>query len=152
MATPDPSRGIAYTFNADTFRNAIRFAFEMEADPDVDNRLTFHFGPTVAFTGNADGDKVPFDPNEAPITTTPAPINVPCDVQFTAATDAPTSFGTVIPAKVKVLLLDEDYEQVKDAAFVVMNGDRYNRQYIPPSSGLFNVGLHEMVFQAENET
>jgi hypothetical protein len=151
MATPNPSRGIAYNFNAATFRNAIRFVFEMETDPDADNALTFHFEPTITYAGRGDSDKVPFDPAQAPTTIVPVPIRVPCDVTFTAASDTPTSFGTVIPAKVTVLLLDEDYAQVKDATYIVVNGDKYNRLFVPPSSGLFDVGLHEIVFQAENE-
>lgn len=151
MAKPNSSRGISYNFNAATFRNAIRFVFEMEADPEVGNQILFHFEPVIVFTGRADGDRVPFDPAQSAITTTPDPVTVPCDITFTTASDTPTSFGEVIPAKVEVLLLDLDYEQVANATYVTVNGDRYNRLYEPPSSGLFDVGLHKIVFQAENE-
>ncbi len=151
MATPKPGRNIPYQFPADKYRNAIRFVFEMESPPEVDRRIQFHFTDTVTFTGPSDSDKVPFDPTQAPIRVIKPAINVPCDIEFIAAPDEPTAFGAVIAAKIKVLLLDLDYEQVKTCSFVILNGDRYNRHYEPPSFGLFNVGLHEMVFVAENE-
>lgn len=151
MATPRPTRGIPYAFSGAKFRNAIQFVFEMAADPVINNQILFHFEPVITNSSHADGDKVPFDPRQAPVRTARAPVRVPCDVEFTASSDVPTEFGTVIPAKLTVLLLDSDYAQVAEAAYVTMNGDRYNRQYEPPSFGLFDVGLHYLVFQAENE-
>lgn len=152
MATPNPSRNIPYQFDGPRFRNAIRFSFDMGAPPEIADQLTFHFTDAVTFTGHSDGDQVPFNPAEVVSRVTKTPVQVPCDVQFTAAADTPTAFGSIVPAKITVLLLDEDYAQVDDASFVVINGDRYNRQFVPPSFGLFDVGLHEMVFVAENET
>jgi hypothetical protein len=150
MATPDIN--IPYSFPAATFRNAMRFVFEMAADPNEDNQLMFHFSTAITFLGHSDGDKVPFDPTSTVTRVVKDPIRVPCDIAFITASDVPTSFGQVVPAKLKVTLLDEDYELVENAAYVVMNGDRYNRLMVPPSYGLFEVGLHEMIFQAENET
>jgi hypothetical protein len=152
VATPSPGRGIPYQFNGPAFRNAIRFVNEMAAPPLPADQLVFHFTAAVAFAGYSDGDQVPFNPAEAVTRTIPAPISVPCSVEFTPAADVPTAFGTVVPAKIKVLLLDEDYLLVADASYVVSDGDRYNRQFVPPSFGLFDVGLHEMTFVAENET
>jgi hypothetical protein len=151
MATPNAGRNIPFHFPAATFRNAIRFVFEMESPPEDAARIMFYFTDTVTFAGPADSDKVPFDPSQAPVRVTQAPIGVPCDIEFIASPDEPTAFGTVVAAKLKVLLLDEDYELVKNASFVVVNGDRYNKHYEPPSFGLFSVGLHEMVFVAEDE-
>jgi hypothetical protein len=151
VAKPDPTLGIPYQFNADAFRTAIRFVFEMAEPPEQERAVTFHFADTVAFNGPADGEQVPFDPAETIVRTTPAPVRRPCDVEFVKASDEPTAFGIVIPAKVKVTLLDVDYEDVKEATFIIVNGDRYLRHYEPPAYGLFDVGLHEMVFIAENE-
>jgi hypothetical protein len=149
---PLKTRRIPYQFSGKQFRNAIKFVFEMAEPPeDTGIRITFHFQNTVTFTGHADGDKVPFNPAEAPTVTTRAPINVPCDVEFVQAADDPTNFGNVIPSKLKTLLLDDEYQLVKDATFVVMNGDRYNRFYEEPSFGLFDVGLHTLLWVAENE-
>jgi hypothetical protein len=151
VAKPLPSHRIPYQFDAKRFRNAIQFVFEMGEPPDVAQQIMFHFTDVLTFAGNADGDLVPFNPAETPTRVTKAPLNVPCDVEFVGAGDQETAFGAVIPAKLKVLLLDVDYAKVKDASFVVMNGDRYLRDYEQPSFGLFDVGLHTMVFKAENE-
>lgn len=138
-------------FRADKFRTAIRFVFDMAAPPETDYQLTFHFTDTISFVGPSDGDSVPFDPAEPITRTTQPPIQRPCDVEFLRSTDEVTAFGVVVPAKLKVTLLDEDYEDVKAASFVVMGGDRYLRHIEPPSFGLFDVGLHELIFIAENE-
>lgn len=151
MATPDSSRGISYQFNGDVFRNAIQFVFEMAEPPEEGLAIMFHFPDVTTVDAPSDGDLVPFDPAERFVRSTRAPVHVPCNVEFASASDEPTAFGSVVPAKVKVLLLDEDYVKVKDASFVVVNGDRYNRQLEEPSFGLFDVGLHTMVFIAENE-
>jgi hypothetical protein len=151
VATPDASRNISYQFDADKFRNAIRFVFEMAEPPENGLEVMFHFVDVITVPGIADGDQVPFDPNVTPTRVTKAPLNVPCQVEFLAASDTPTAFGTIVPAKLKILLLDVDYLLVSTASFVVLNGDRYNRQYEEPSTGLFDVGLHTMVFVAENE-
>jgi hypothetical protein len=151
VAKPDASRKIPYQFPSDKFRNAIRFVFEMAASTDEDRKLTFHFADTVTVTGTADSEEVPFDPTVPVTRVVKTPVTVPCDIEFQQAGDEPTAFGVVVPAKVKVLLLDEDYELVKDASFIVVNGDKYTRNYEPPDFALFDVGLHEMVFIAENE-
>jgi hypothetical protein len=151
MATPPKAYGIPYQFNADRFRNAIRFVFEMEQPPEFARRITFHFEDVITYTGRQDGERVPFDPTQSVVRTTPTPITVPCDVQFKNQSDEPTAFGTVVPAKVTVLLLDVDYVKVKDASYVHINGDKYLRHFEEPAFGLFDVGLHTMVFVAENE-
>lgn len=149
MATPSPSRNIPYQFNSDKFRNAIRFVFEMGGPPD--NPILFHFTDTLTFAGPSDSEVVPFDPTQAATRQSKAPISVPCSVEFISASEQPTAFGGIIPAKLKVTLLDDDYDLVKDASYVTMNGDRYNRHFEQPSQGLFDVELHTMVFQAEDE-
>jgi hypothetical protein len=151
VATPAAGRNIPYQFPADAYRNAIRFVFEMETDPDADNRITFYFENTVTYGGAADSDKVPFDWTQSATVTASDPVNVPCDIEFVGAPDEPTAFGSVVASKIKVLLLDEDYDQVKDATYVILNGDRYKRDYEQPSFGLFTVGLHTIVFTAEDE-
>ena len=60
--------------------------------------------------------------------------------------------ATLTPQKLRVTLLDSDYDAVKDADFVVISGDRYIRHHEPPSVGLFQVGVHQILFTAENET
>lgn len=151
MAVPQ-GRGIRYQFDAAKFRNAIGFVFEMETPPVPTEQIYFHFRDAKSVVGPADSDYVPFDPTQAPTKVTRPPVHVPCDVAFTPAGDALTAFGELVPAKVKVLLLDTDYAKVKDAIYVMVNGDRYDKLFEEPSFGLFQVGLHTIVYQASNET
>jgi hypothetical protein len=143
--------GTNSSFNADKFRTAIRFAMTLGAPPATGDQLTFHWNPTTATGAAKDGEGVPFDP-AAIITRTSRPsVSRPCAVEFVDAADEPTAFGMVIPSKVKVTLLDEDYDAVKDADFVVITGDKYLRSHEPPSVGLFDVGVHQVIYVAENE-
>lgn len=150
MAIP-VGRGIRYSFDAAKFRNAIGFVFEMET-PTVAEHIMFHFRDTKSVASPADSDYVPFDPTQRPTKVTQAPVHVPCDVEFVSAGDSATAFGDIVPAKVKVFLLDTDYVKVKDAIYVIVNGDRYDKVYEEPSFALFQVGLHTIVYQAVNET
>ncbi len=150
MAAPDSALGIAYQFDADKFRRAIRFVFEMETATAA-QAIVFHFTDTVAFAGPADGDIVPFDPTEVVTRTTPTPVSVPCDVEFIQSTEVATAFGVVIPARLRVTLLDVDWVIVKDSTFVTVGTERYLRDYEQPASALFDVDLHIITFVAENE-
>lgn len=143
--------GTNSSFNADKFRTAIRFAMTMGAPPAADDQLIFCWNPTVTTAATRDGEGVPFDPAATITRTTPTPVTKPCAVEFVDAAGDPTAFGVVIPTKVKVVLLDEDYAAVKTADFVVLGGDKYIRSHEPPATGLFDVGAHTIVFVAENE-
>lgn len=144
--------GSSTGFNAAAFRAGIRFAMTMGAPPADADALKFHWNPTVTSSGVMDGDGVPFDP-AAPVTRTQtkAPVSRPCAVEFIDAAGEVTAFGVVVPSKVRVTLLDEDYQAVKDADYVVIGGDKYVRDEQPPSYGLFDVGVFQIVYVAENE-
>lgn len=144
--------GTNTSFNAAAFRNSIRFAMNMGTPPAGADQLTFFFNPTRVTSAVRDGEGVPFDPS-ATVTSTPrTPVRRPCAVEYLDASDEPTAFGSVLPAKVRVTLLDEDFRAVRDADYIVVSGDRYLRHHVPPAFGLFDVGVYQMVFQAENET
>lgn len=141
-------------FDPGAFRDAIRFVYTMAAAPVSDDQVTFHFETQLVYnTGVAvDDDGRPFDPAATVTRQTPAPKQVPCAVEYTDAENQPTNFGLLSPSKVKISLLDQDYAQVKDAIYIVIAGDRYNYRRTFPPSGLFDVGIYEMLFVAENET
>lgn len=139
------------TFKAGQFRSAIRFVFDMAAPPVAADQLRFHFNPTTTSVAARDGDGVPFDPAAAVVVAQRPPLQRPCLVEYVDAAEDPTAFGTVVPSKLRVTLLDEDYAYVKDADYVMIGGDRYLRHHEPPSYGLFDVGLHTLYFAAENE-
>lgn len=143
--------GTSNSFKPAAFRAAIRSAMTMGAPPEADYQLKFYWNPSRTSAATKDGEGIPFDP-AAPITsTTRDPVSVPCAVEYLDAAGQPSPFGAVVPSKVRVTLLDEDYEVVKTADYVVVGGDRYLRHHEPPSFGLFEAGVHQIVYVAENE-
>ena len=101
---------------------------------------------------SADGAALPFDPQATVTRTEPTPVKVDCAIEYFDAENQPTNFGMIAPSRISVTLLDEDYDRVKECAYVVVHGDRYNYRRTEPPSGLFDVGVYTMHFTAENET
>lgn len=140
-------------FNAAGFRKAIKSAMQMGASPTEGERATFHFAAQLIYnSGNVDGDLVPFDPAATVVSTEPPTVQVDCAIEYFDAEAQPTAFGLMSPTRIAVTVLDVDYERVKDCAYVVVAGDRYDYRRTEPPAGLFDVGLFVMHFTARNET
>lgn len=139
-------------FDPDAFRDGIHLAMQMGAAPEADEQVTFLFAPQLVYNSPTDDSNVPFDPSATVVETTPAPVRVPCAVEYFDATAQLTELGAVSPTRVEILLMDVDYEQVKDAVAVVIHGDRYNYRKTEPPSGLFSVGIYTLHFDAEDES
>jgi len=144
--------GTNSSFSASAFRAAIRSAMSMGTPPAAADALTFCWNSTDTTSAAKDGEGVPFDPDAVIVRTVKAPVTKPCAVEYTDASGTPTPFGSIVPSRVRVTLLDEDYAVVKDADYVVIAGDRYVRHHEPPSVGLFSVGVHQIIYAAENES
>lgn len=143
--------GSSSSFKPDVFRVAIRSAMTVGTPPDTGYQLRFHWNPDTTTAATRDGEGIPFDPTAAITSTTPAPVAAPCAIEYLDAAGQPTPFGAIVPSKVRVTLLDEDYAQVKDADYILISGDRYLRHHEPPAYGLFDVGVHQIMYVAENE-
>ena len=139
-------------FNADAFREGIRFAYTMAASPVASEQVAFYKATELIYTVPVDDDNVPFDPTTTVQRVAPPPVRVPCGVEYFDAEGQPVPFGTVTVSRITCTLLDEDYVQVKDSAYVVIGGEKYLYRRTQPPSGLFDVGLYVMHFRAENET
>jgi hypothetical protein len=144
---------------ADRFRDGIRFAMEMAAAPEVDRQVLFFFPSQLVFVdpgdeGTAvDAEGVPFDPNVPVQRQTPPPVQVPCAVEYFDVTGQQVSgFGPISASRIKVLLLDDEHAQVEGCERVEIDGDVYWYRRTQPPSGLFDVGIFEMWFHAEQET
>jgi hypothetical protein len=138
-------------FNPGEFRSAIRFVYDMAAPVIVEEQATFYGPSTLVYTGSVDDDEVPFDPSTTVVRMSATGIKVPCGVEYQDSEGQPVVFGTVTPSKLALTLLDEDYQLVRDATYVVIGGERYLYARTQPPSGLFDVGLYVMRFRAENE-
>jgi hypothetical protein len=139
-------------FDRERFENALRFVWKMADTPVTEDQAVFHFEPTWSAAGPLDADQVPFDPAVVVDAVTPLPRKVDCAVEYIDAENQPTAFGLIAPSKVRITLLEADYQLVKNAKYVVIAGDRYDYRRTEPPRGLFDAGLRVMHFTAENET
>jgi hypothetical protein len=138
-------------FDADGFRAGIRFAMGMGAPVDTASQAVFHFAPAPAGPQPADGAGLPFNPSSAQSTTNAPAVRVACSVEFARQEGDHERVGYVVPGRLRVLLLDEDYAQVEGCSYMVLGGDRYDYRYEEPPAGLFQVGIHALVFVARGQ-
>lgn len=144
--------GTNRNFNAAAFRTAIRSVMTMGTPPVAADALTFCWLPRDVVVDHKDGEGVPFDPAATITRSAKPPVSKPCAVEYIDAQGQPTPFGAIVPSRVRVTLLDDDYKVVGDANYVFIAGDRYMRHHEPPSHGLFTVGVHQIIYVAENES
>lgn len=143
-------------FNAGQFRDAIRFAMQMGAPNKTQDKATFLFKKTRTWPPGTrlDQEGRPFDPTVTPVLTGKDPVvldNVA--VEFAPARPEEVEVGNFRPTKVELTLLDEDWELVKDAIEVSLEGgDRYAISYEKPVNGLFEVDVHTFVAFARDES
>jgi hypothetical protein len=169
MAIPDPNLGIPVGFDGEGFRNAIKFAMQMgtptlpDGSPDPDKRPIFIKKVAARIYKDAAGNVIPpprvdrdgrpFDPTIQVEESRPDPItDADCAVEVDRADADELPVGNFRPTKAVVTLLDVDYERVKDCRELVYNGDRYVYGYEPENNGLFDVGVHTMIYYAVDET
>lgn len=146
-------------FPADRFRTAIEFVQEMAAPPEHEERVHFYMPSGLVYVTPAthpesalDADGVPFDPNTTIQRTRPPPVTVPCSVTYFDAAGEIVNLGVVTPSSVAIDLLDVHYRTIEGVAFVAIHGDKYVYRRTEPPSGLFDVGIYTLHFDAENES
>lgn len=162
MVTPDSSLGISASFDADAFRNAIRFAMQMGSPPDTDKQAvfikkstsrTFWKNNVQVSNPRLDRDRMPLDPEVEVRDGADEEISVDCAIEVSSLTGNETPIGLInASSKVTVTVLDEQYALVKGAQELRYNGDIYKYGYEPEGLGLFDVGINTLVFYAEQET
>lgn len=97
-----------------------------------------------------DDSGVPFDPSEQH-SHAPPKLAVPCAVEFYDAAGVIETFGSASPTRIKITLLDPDYQQVKDFIYVVAGGDKYMRSKIEPPIALGTIDVWMCWADSENE-
>lgn len=139
-------------FNAAGFRAAIRQVYLLAAPAATADQASFHFEPTVTWSGPVDGDGVPYDPSATKTVVTKPSVTVPCGIeQVTGSLEVPTRMGDVLQTRLKVYLLDEDHAKVEGAATMTLGGETYRYHHTEPPAALFDVGFWTLVFSAEND-
>lgn len=143
-------------FDAAAFRSGVRTAMQLGAPVKKSDRVTFIFKTQPSYPPGTrlDQEGRPLDPRIAPIVeaSLTGPLQVDCALEFTDASAEELPVGNFRPTKAVVTVFDTDYERVKNAKEVLIGGDRYIVGYKPPPLALFNVGIHQFVCFAVDET
>lgn len=141
-------------FNAAAFRDGVTFAMTMGLPQDTSQRATFYFQETTSYpNGTAlDSEGRPFDLTIEPTVTSPAPVQIPCAVEFVAAWDGSSPVGVFESTKAVITILDTNWPAVEDAIEVSLGGDRYKIAYKEPPLGLFDVTVYRLRCEAIDET
>ena len=63
-----------------------------------------------------------------------------------------TVLGTFNTSRAVVTLMDEDYEQIKDADYVTIAGATYEIDFVGPPLGMFAVTVYQIHLRAADET
>lgn len=142
-------------FDADAFRDALRFAMDMGAPIDDAQKATFYFPKTatVAVGGTADAEGVPYSPNTA-VTKAPSkdPVKVSCGIEDAAGNADVTNLGNFGDGII-VTLLDTEYALVQGFEYVVYKGDRYDfRRELADAAALGPVGVHRLLCTGEGSS
>lgn len=137
---------------AQAFRDGIHLAMQMGLPPAESEQPLFEFPSQLVYTGSADDEDVPFDPNLPVERTTPPSVRVPCAVEYFHDEGQLTNLGIQQATRIRVTVLDVDYPQIEGCNACVIKGDRYFYRSMEPPGGLFDVGYYLLHFTAEQET
>lgn len=138
-------------FNAEEFRDGIKFAMVMGAPLDTPNQATFFFETLGESSAPSDSTGTPFDPKFRDSQATTSSVTVDCAVTFVPTMGDHERLGYVVGTMIDVLLLDVDYEQIAGCDWCLYGGDRYDFRFEHPPMGLFDAGVHTLRFVARGE-
>jgi len=125
-------------------------AMEFGAPTRVSDRATF-FTYIEEGTEPRDDDGVPFN-STTRRARVPKSTQVPVAIEFIDKTDQQETFGYVQATRVKITLLDPDYQKVKGFNYVVIGGDKYNYRITEPPVALGAIDVWTVHVTAEDET
>lgn len=139
-------------FDADAVRAGLRLAMTVGLSPKEEEQPTFFFARTATTDAPADEDAVPFDVTKKRVLGPPQSVKVTCAVEYHDNQGKIENFGLIVPSKVVLTLLDEEYEQVKGFQYVVIGGNRYWYKTTEAPVGLVSVGVYTIHCTAEDAT
>lgn len=117
----------------------------------TEDKATFFFPKRSAAGQPRDGAGVPFDPDQHPTASSKAKVQVPCVVEYHDAAELLAEFGGITPSRVKITVLDPEWQQIKDFAYVVAGGDKYVRTKVEPPIALGSIDVWTIWCTAEDE-
>lgn len=154
MAIPtDPSFGAG--FDADGFRAIIKSTMQMGSPNAVSEKVTFRW-PVMYDYGvgvKLDPTGRPYDlASAAQATPQHEDVLVDCAVEFIYQAPTGTPIGEFDHPRVKITLLDVDYELIEGATKVLLGGSTYDIEFVEPPVGLFAVTVYSLHAKAVDES
>lgn len=159
METNDPRQS---GFNAAVVRDGLRFAMRMGLPGAVSERAVFFWNPQRTFA-DADATGKPYDWTAVPTSTvsktdTPSSLDIPVSFEFLSqGSDSITArIGDFDTPRIKLTVLDEEYEKITDENLglpdgVRINGSDYEIEYWAPPVGLFGLTVYEAFCVSRDE-
>lgn len=145
--------GFGAGFDAGAFREAIRSTMLMGMPEATEERVTFRWTPNRTYE-NHDSGGDPWSWDEVPKSEdAPEDVQVPCAVEFSArpAGSVDTAIGQFDVSRAIVTLIDEDFEQIRGADLMVIDGSLYDVQFVGPPIGMFSVTVYQVYGEAQDE-
>ena len=136
-------------FNEAEVLEGLRRAMGFGEPTRVEDKATFFLFATVS-AGEVDSDSVGFDPTVR-TTRTPTPVLVPCAVEYMDAAAQQETFGNVTASRLKITLLDPDYQQVEGFSYMTIGGGRYHYAKALPPVALGTIDVWTVLVTAEDE-
>lgn len=116
------------------------------------DKATFYFPKRRDIGDATDEEGVPFDPTvQAEDVSKPA-LRLPCSVEYFQRGDVIESFGTIQSDRIKITLLDPEYQRIKGFAYVTAGGDKYVYRSTQPPDALASIDVWTVWAVAEDET
>jgi hypothetical protein len=138
-------------FDADDVRAGLRLAMTVGLPPVEADQPIFYMPATVTATGPSDQEGVPFSPLDSRTVSPPVTVQVPCAVEYHDGEGKLENFGVIVPARVVLTLLDEDYQQVKGFEFVGIGGIRYYYRRTENPKGLVSLAVYRVHCVSEDQ-
>ena len=140
------------SFNRATVRAGLLKAMGFGEPTRAADKVTFYSPSRATVVQPTDGDGIPFDPAVRPAVSGTTGVAVSCAAEFTDASGQPIETGSEIkPSKLKLTLLDEEYQQIKDFSYVTAGGDRYARASVEPAIALGSIDVWIIHCVSEDE-
>lgn len=117
----------------------------------ANDQPTFYMPQTATSTDPLDDEGVPFDPSVTPTYSTLVKKKATCAVEYVDGEGKVENFGVLVPSKVKLTILDQDYAPVRGFHYVVIQGQKYYYQRTEPPVALGNVDVYTVHCRAEDE-
>lgn len=140
-------------FNPAAVEAGIHKAMGFGEPTRTEDKAWFYFPTGRVVTDPADQDNVPFDPSATvtPNPATPRKIQQACAIEFIDKQAAVETFGDVKASRIKITLMDVDYQKVKGFAYVVAGGDKYLYDFTEPPVALGSIDFWTVWCNAEGE-